>query len=160
MYIYVFIRIKTMSYRQDVQPPHILNSAVLIVRLPFSKQFIKLKKTMIHPKNNTVITLIVQQKYSVSKGRYVPLNNMIDYASWLIILLNMKDFGPTSPEELHSKSEAVTDERKDRKKNKQKTYLPHTIVFGAYKRYHRVSRWTDITIAKRTNNNRQYTTQI
>lgn len=79
---------------------------------------------MIHPKNNTVITLIVQQKYSVSKGRYVPLNNMIDYASWLIILLNMKDFGPTSPEELHSKSEAVTDERKDRKKTSKKPICP------------------------------------
>ena len=33
---------------------------------------------MIHPKYYTVITLIFQHKYSVSKGRYVPLNNMVD----------------------------------------------------------------------------------
>lgn len=88
---------------------------------------------MIHPKNNTVITLIVQQKYSVSKGRYVPLNNMIDYASWLIILLNMKDFGPTSPEELHSKSEAVTDERKDRKKQAKNLSAPYYRLRGIQK---------------------------
>lgn len=86
---------------------------------------------MIHPKNYTVATLIFQQKYSVSKGRYVPLNNMVDYASWLIILLNMKAFGPTSPEEFHSQSEAMTDERTD--KPKKKLYAPYYRIRGIQK---------------------------
>jgi hypothetical protein len=42
---------------------------------------------IIQTQNYTVITLIFQQNSTVSdKGHYVPLNNMVDYTSWPIIL--------------------------------------------------------------------------
>ena len=54
---------------------------------------------IIQPQNFILITLIFQQKFTVSKGQYTLQNDMVDYTSWLIILPNMKAIVPTTSED-------------------------------------------------------------
>jgi len=73
-------------------------------RKPLTCHNIALQETIIQPQNYTIITLIFQQKSTVSKRHYAPLNNMVNYTSWPIVILYMIAMGPTTSEELRSQS--------------------------------------------------------
>ena len=43
-----------------------------------------------------------KQEFTASKGHYDPLNNMVDYTPWPVIVSYMKAMAPKTSEELHS----------------------------------------------------------